>query len=75
VTALEPQGPGWAFAYFAAQGQRLGPAEVDALADITTAVAANSALLRSAVHPDDAPTAVYSAGEQAPALASKENLT
>jgi hypothetical protein len=73
VIAVEPQGAGWAFAFFAAQGQQLGHAEVDALTDITTTVAANTALLRSAVRPGDAPTAVYSAGGHAPALASKEN--
>jgi hypothetical protein len=61
VTAVEPQGPGWAFALFAAAGQELGPVEVQAVPRMAQTVSAHSAILRAAVTPGTAHTGVFAA--------------
>ena len=73
MTPREPQGPGWAFALFAAAGQDLGPIEVEAVPDLARTVSAHAALLRTAVSPETAHTGVFTAGTYPPANASKEH--
>jgi hypothetical protein len=74
MTPAEPQGPGWAFAFFHANGQELGPAEVESVANMATTVVTNAAILRTAVNPDTPFTAIYSAGDYFAASPSRENL-
>jgi hypothetical protein len=61
MTAVEPQGPGWAFALFAAAGQQLGPVEVEAVPRLAQTVSTHSAILRAAVKPGTAHTGVFTA--------------
>jgi len=72
MTAIEPQGPGWAFALFAAAGQELGPTEIEAVPRMAQTVSAHSAILRTAVTPDTLHTGVFTAGAHPAADTSKE---
>jgi len=71
VTVIEPQGPGWAFALFAAAGQQLGPIEVEAVPSMARTVSAHAAVLRAAVTPATPHTGVFAAGTQPAADSSK----
>jgi hypothetical protein len=71
VTVLEPQGPGWAFALFAAAGQELGPIEVEAVPSMARNVSAHAAILRTAVNPSTEHTGVFAAGTYPAADSSK----